>query len=190
MSEKKKYNTTPGLMSNGYFDEASLKRLKRDELVDIILKLNSELNTQKAENEKLISTLTDKRIRLQNVGSVAEAALSITGVLDKVQEAADIYMSEVQLRGANAEAKSKTLIDDAKAQADYVVGDAKAQANYIVRDAKINADKIIKKAQYQASYIDKRVKEEMKKRIDSFNEMLRQAMDTNFNNKPNNFEKG
>lgn len=77
--------------------DKTLRRLKREELLEMLLeqskeneKLKSELATWKAEAE-------ERTIRLQQAGSIADAAFEMNRVLEAAQAAADQYLEGVRL---------------------------------------------------------------------------------------------
>ena len=79
-----------------------LKRLSRRELVDIIYQLKKNEQEMQEENAALKAALQDKRIRISNCGSIADAAVSVTDLLATAQSTADLYLQEI------AEMKEKT----------------------------------------------------------------------------------
>ena len=72
-----------------------LKKLSRRELVDIIYQMKKNEQQLQEEVASLQAALQDKRIRIEEAGSVAAAALSITDVLGAAQRTADLYLHEI-----------------------------------------------------------------------------------------------
>ena len=75
-----------------------LQRLRRDELLQILLELEQENEQLVAENQKLKRQLEDREIALADAGNLAEAALKLSGVFEAAQQAADLYLHNVKLR--------------------------------------------------------------------------------------------
>lgn len=87
-----------------------LKKLNRIELLELLLaqskeidrlnqeitRLNGELEKQKALQQETEKRLEDRRLRLEETGSMAEAALSVFHVLEDAQKAADLYLENVR----------------------------------------------------------------------------------------------
>ena len=71
-----------------------LKKLNRRELVDIIYQMKKNEQLLQDEIAVLRSELEEKRIRLSEAGSIADAAVSITDVFTAAQSAADLYLHE------------------------------------------------------------------------------------------------
>ena len=81
--------------------DTSLKNLSRKDLVDLLIleKKKNEILKQKLfeANKKL----EEQKHTFQNAGSLADAAVQISGVLEAAQKAADIYLRNI--RGSNEE---------------------------------------------------------------------------------------
>ena len=69
--------------------ERELRRMNRMELIEIIYAL-------KQQNANLRRQLADRTLRLEQVGSIAEAALSLNRVFEAAQAAADQYLESVK----------------------------------------------------------------------------------------------
>lgn len=59
--------------------DRELQKLKRPELLEIMLNLKSDLDKEKEENSKLKAKLDEKNISLEKSGSIAEAAMELSG---------------------------------------------------------------------------------------------------------------
>ena len=68
--------------------DKEFKRLNRSQLIDIIYQLLLKQEELTAENEKLSKALSDKRLRVDKAGNLAEAALEIHNVMEAAQAAA------------------------------------------------------------------------------------------------------
>lgn len=76
--------------------DKELKRLSRKELLEMLLEQSRLLDSRQAEIDRLKAELENKNILLENAGSIAEAALKISGVFEAAQRAADIYLESVK----------------------------------------------------------------------------------------------
>lgn len=82
--------------------DRQLRRLRREELVDIIYTLQLQQQRLKEENAALRAALDSRRLQVEKAGSLAEAALAVSGVLEAAQQAADVYLASL---GAAKEAE-------------------------------------------------------------------------------------
>ena len=77
-------------------DDKEFRKLRREDLIEIIYQYQRRDQKLTAENEMLRRQLEDRRIRLQKAGSIADAALALSGVFEAAQKAADLYLQSLQ----------------------------------------------------------------------------------------------
>ncbi len=85
--------------------DRELRRLGRAELVDIIYELQSRNQQCEAEIEKLQKALDDKILKIASAGSIAEAALKLSGIFEAAQAAADQYLASLEAQMGRDEEK-------------------------------------------------------------------------------------
>ncbi len=78
--------------------EKELKRMSRRELVEIIYAMKKRELELTAQLEHAKSQLNDKVITVENAGSLADAALALSGIFKSAQDAADIYVASVKAK--------------------------------------------------------------------------------------------
>jgi transcription termination factor NusB len=105
--------------------DKEFKRLSRAQLIDIIYKLQLELDKVNEEKQELESKLADKRLRLQSAGNIAEAALEINDCFRSAQNAADQYLNEIKVIREETVAERHRILKEAKAEAEAIVAGAK-----------------------------------------------------------------
>lgn len=76
--------------------ERELRKLKRTELVDIIYQLQKSIEEMEAENLELRRQLEDRRIKIENAGSLAEAVVGLNEIFENAQRAADQYVEQLR----------------------------------------------------------------------------------------------
>lgn len=113
--------------------------MSRMELIDIIFQLCQEKDELEHKLSESSKRLEEKRIVLKNSGSIADAALTLNGVFDAAQKAADQYLLSVKSAYANMEKQ----IQETKQQCEQMISEAKEEAERIkVRAAKESADRL------------------------------------------------
>lgn len=114
-----------------YMTDKEFKRLNRAQLIDIIYQLQLQIDELTEQKQALEKALDDKRLRIDNAGNIAYAALEINDCFRSAQKAAEQYLSEIRTLHAEAEAQRQQIIEEAKAEAAAIIEDAKkAQAHY------------------------------------------------------------
>ncbi len=83
--------------------EKELKRLGRRELIELIAAMKKREIELESRLEKAEKILTDRTIKIANAGSIAEASLSLNGVFEAAQDAADSYLLSAQKMQEEAE---------------------------------------------------------------------------------------
>ena len=107
--------------------DKEFKRLGRAQLIEIIYRLQLQIEELTEKNASLESDLEDKRLRIDNAGDIAKAALEMNDCFRSAQNAADQYLSEIKLMREEAEAEKKKIIEDAKAEAEKIIAKAKKE---------------------------------------------------------------
>ena len=77
--------------------EKDLRKLNRAELLELMLEQSREIERLRTELDETKKQLNNKRIKLSEAGSIAEAALKLTNVFEEAQKAADLYVENVRL---------------------------------------------------------------------------------------------
>ena len=86
-----------------------LRTLRRAELLELLLEQAKENEHLRQENEALRSQLERREIAVQEIGSIAEAALKLNGVFEAAQKACDQYTYNVQLRCQQMEEETERV---------------------------------------------------------------------------------
>ena len=95
-----------------------LNKMNRRELVDIIYQMKKNEQRMQEKIASLEAALQDKRLRISEAGSIAEAAVSITKVFSAAQEAADLYLHEITCMKAETEKQCAKMLKEARRKAD------------------------------------------------------------------------
>ncbi len=88
-----------------------LKKLSRADLLEMLIEQSKEVERLRYELDKANAALKDRRIVMENVGSIAEASLKLSGIFESAQQAADLYLENVKRSAYLAEINAKTAAD-------------------------------------------------------------------------------
>jgi hypothetical protein len=91
-----------------------LRKLNRRELIDIIYQMKKNEQQMQEQIAALQAELDEKRLRLSQTGSIAEAALAVTNIFSAAQEAADLYLQEISSMKAETERECKKILEQAR----------------------------------------------------------------------------
>ena len=73
-----------------------LRKLSRRELIQVLLAQTREMEQLKAELNSKNELLEKREINIRESGSIAEAALRLSGIFEDAQKAADTYLAEIK----------------------------------------------------------------------------------------------
>ena len=76
--------------------DKELRRLSRSELLEMLIAQTEENDRLKIRLEQAEAQLRDRRIAIDKAGSLAEAALSLNGVFQAAEAAAQQYLENIQ----------------------------------------------------------------------------------------------
>ena len=84
-------------------NEKDFRKLKRVELYEIMLAQAEEIDDLRNQLTAAKKELENKRIDIQQSGSIAEASLKLTKVFEEAQKAADLYLSNIKKETGDAD---------------------------------------------------------------------------------------
>ena len=94
--------------------EKELKKLSRQELLEVLLVQSKKIDRLRAQLDEARQQLSEKELTIAEAGSIAEASLSLSGVFEDAQKAADQYLSNIHRMEQQTKlecAKKKKLAD-------------------------------------------------------------------------------
>lgn len=112
--------------------DKELRKLRRDDLLQILIKQQRENDELNAELAKAREALEDRRITIGQAGSLAEATLKLNGVFEAAQAAADQYVDQVKVSAdemrAQAQVTAEQIVNGARSEAERILRQAREEA--------------------------------------------------------------
>ena len=84
-----------------------LRRLRRSDLMEMLLQLSRENLQLRQDLEDARQQLQEKHIKIEEAGSLAEAALRLNGIFEAAQAACDQYTENVRIRCRELERQTR-----------------------------------------------------------------------------------
>ena len=106
-----------------------LRRLKRNDLLEMLLELSEENELLRKENEKLQKRLDERLIAVESCGSLAEAALQLSGVFQAAQSACDLYKENIEHLNRNIKRRCEYMEQKTKEKCDAMIAEAQQLAH-------------------------------------------------------------
>ena len=75
-----------------------MRKLNRYQLLELILIQSEQIEDLEKQLENARKELREQRICVKNAGSIAEAAMELSGVFEAAQQAADLYLKSIKER--------------------------------------------------------------------------------------------
>lgn len=116
--------------------DRELKRMSRGELLELLIAQMAENERLETELESAQAALRDRRIVIENAGSLAEAAMQLNGVFDAAQAAAQQYLENLRQMHSQQDALAQKI----KSEADAYSRQTRAEADAYVQKARTEAD--------------------------------------------------
>ena len=76
--------------------EKELLSLKKSELLEIMLAQSREIDSLREQLAEANARLEERRIAIEESGSIAEASLQLTKIFEEAQKAADLYLENMK----------------------------------------------------------------------------------------------
>lgn len=112
-------------------EDKQLGKLRRSELLELLIEQAKETERLKAELADARECLKSREIKLEQAGSIAEAALQLNGVFEAAQAAAAQYLENIETLSGKKEAfyaereteslrKAEEMLEEARAKSDKI----------------------------------------------------------------------
>jgi hypothetical protein len=121
-------------------DQKDLRRLRRTDLLELLLDLSRENEILRQENQELLQQLEDRRIVVENSGSLAEAALQLSGIFEAAQNACEQYIQNMQIRSEQIEEYCRQREQQTREICDEIVEKAREEALYYLEQDNLCTD--------------------------------------------------
>lgn len=89
--------------------DKQLQKLTRRQLLEILVEQGRRIEQLEAQLERANIQLLEKQIKIENAGSIAQAALVLTDIFEKAQQAADLYLENVKAMAERPETEAENV---------------------------------------------------------------------------------
>lgn len=115
--------------------DKELRRLGRSELLEMLIAQAAENDQLKTKLEQAEAQLRDRRIEIDKAGSLAEAALSLNGVFQAAESAAQQYLENIERISGQQDAICRELKEQAQQEAAQIRQEAQAYSQKVHAEA-------------------------------------------------------
>lgn len=104
--------------------DKELKRLSRSELLEMLIAQMKENEALQSRLELAEAQLNDRQIAVEKAGTLAEASLSLNGVFEAAEAAAQQYLENIERMSGQQETICRNMQAEAEAKAAEIVREA------------------------------------------------------------------
>lgn len=115
--------------------DRELQKLKRVELLQLLVEQSRELDALRKELEETKKQLADRELHMQEAGSIAEASMQLNGVFEAAQRAADQYLESIRYQSEHVEEKCAALEAATRLRCEQMVKEAEATVQQAQKDS-------------------------------------------------------
>ena len=115
--------------------DKELRRLSRSELLEMLIAQTEENDRLKIRLEQAEAQLRDRRISIDKAGSLAEAALSLNGVFQAAEAAAQQYLENIQRISGQQDAICRSMKEKAEKETEHIRQEAQAYSQKVHAEA-------------------------------------------------------
>lgn len=106
--------------------DRQLGKLKRSELLELLIEQAKEAERLRTELAEAQKSLKSRELKLEEAGSIAEAALQINGVFETAQAAAAQYLENIEALSGRQEAVCARREEESRRKAEKMLEEAQA----------------------------------------------------------------
>lgn len=120
--------------------ERELRKLKRAELLEILVAQGKEMKKLQAQLDETQKKLDDRQICLEKAGTIAEASLQLNGVFEVTQAAANQYLENIKKMSERQESVCAAMEQSTKERCAELERTTKEQCEKLTRETQSNVE--------------------------------------------------
>lgn len=130
--------------------DKELRKLSRRELLEMLVEQSRENDKLRAQIEQLQQQLSDRQLRIDQAGSIAEASLQINQVFEAAQQAAEQYLENIRALSGRQEEVCKKLEEESARKAHVLLAEAKRTCDAMEAETTTKCAALTKDAEEKA----------------------------------------
>lgn len=130
--------------------DRDLNRLSRKDLLELLLAQGREKEALEAELDKAKKSLEERRIQIEQSGSIAEAALRINRVFEAAQEASEQYLENIRKLSEKQEVSCAKQEEDTRIRCERMEMETRQRCEVMEADARRRSEALEAEAKEKA----------------------------------------
>ncbi len=125
----------PLSLIGGNMTDKELRKLTRSELLEMLIIQTERNEMLNAELDEARRQLKNRKIICEKAGTLSEASLQLSGVFKAAEEAAGIYLENLERMSAECDKQKSYILDTARKEADKMIEEAEKYSDDIHKEA-------------------------------------------------------
>lgn len=151
------------------YDE--MKKLKRIDLLDMLIEQGKENERLQLELEEALDKLEQREIKINEAGSIAEASLSLSGVFEAAQEAAKKYLENIERLSGEQEKICAQIQVESERKADQLLLETREKCQLLEDETREKCEKMVYTAEQEATKYWNSVSQKLEDFKDKYKEL-------------------
>ena len=118
--------------------EKELKRLNRYQLLELLIMQTNRADELQTQLDQARQELESRQIRMQSIGSIAEASVQIGGLMEAAQNTAELFLESSRKRIEEMEQEkvreAALIVENARREARWIMESAQIRANALKKE--------------------------------------------------------
>lgn len=131
-------------------NEKELRRLSRADLLEILIDQSRELQSTQNKLREAECALENREIAINNAGSIAEAALTLSGVFEAAQTSCNQYIENIRSLNERQDEICRRREAESLRKAEDMLADTEKRCAVLEAETKEKCAEMLKKAQAEA----------------------------------------
>ena len=147
--------------------------MKRVDLLDIMVIQSKENESLKSQLDEALEELNERKIQINEAGSIAEAALQLNKVFEAAEKAGSQYLENIARLSEEKETINARIIEESERKVAEMMAETQAKCEKLERDTKIKCEGMVLQAEKESEeYWDK-----VSEKLESFYKQYREIKD-------------
>lgn len=121
--------------------KTDLRKYSKADLLELLIEQKKRTDELEKELSEVYEALNEKDLKIKKSGSLAEAAISLSGVFEAADKAAAQYIDNVKRVCLTKKQNLEKRERESRAEADRIIAKANKEAELIIKKAKMNEGK-------------------------------------------------
>ena len=157
--------------------ERELRRLSRTDLLELLLAQRKENEQMRCLLDQTQAQLTDRTIKINNAGSIAEASLQLSGIFEAAQDSCQYYLENIRQLSERQNTVCQQKEAETQEKCDRMAAEAEQNAYRMETETKEKCDRMAAEAEQRVYRMEAEAKEKCDRMVAEAEQRSQQCWD-------------